>query len=486
MQNTSLAFKTAIASTYRQLSSKATLQTADATVNELGPSDIVGGSLSVQTDCFDEGVELGSTVAADCSITLNNTDGRWDNVDLDGATLWPYSGLVLPDTTTEYVGLGTFIIDDPGYPYLQVTISASDRMLLLDEPFAAVTRTFPAPNLPILQAIGTYCGVTLASSITSILNASYSVTTRPTDDITCRDVVGMIAMMAAGYARMNRNGELEIVQFPALAVDNMIDGNGTDAYTLDGLATDSLYDIGGALFTDVFGYQGATLDMEVGSRYSFKQIREPVTVSGIQYNGTDSTTIYGADNYLVVVDNCPLIQSGADAVIQSIYYAIVGFTYTGFTAEYPGNPGIDLGDVVRHITPDGKNIVSLIASHNFVHSKRSTMEATAKSSKEKRYKASMTALLAAAQSTANTAAAAIDALAPLGLVELAKLGTTICEGGYIKAELLDVLTLIAGTLSNDATDPAFWKKSIALAVFFFAVKSGKAISTPNSKCFVGP
>src|ERR1035437_5728787 len=283
MQNTSLAFKTAIASTYRQLSSKATLQTADATVYELGPSDIVGGSLSVQTDCFDEGVELGSTVAADCSITLNNTDGRWDNVDLDGATLWPYSGLVLPDTTTEYVGLGTFIIDDPGYPYLQVTISASDRMLLLDEPFAAVTRTFPATNLQILQAIGTYCGVTLASSITSILNASYSVTTRPTDDITCRDVVGMIAMMAAGYARMNRNGELEIVQFPALAVDNMIDGNGTDAYTLDGLATDSLYDIGGALFTDVFGYQGATLDMEVGSRYSFKQIREPVTVSGIQY-----------------------------------------------------------------------------------------------------------------------------------------------------------------------------------------------------------
>lgn len=519
MQTQSAAFKLAAAATVLYPVDRATLQTADGTTYDLGPGDIIAGSLSVNSSCFSDGIEIGSTVVAECSMGLNNADGRWDEIALEDAVLIPYSGLKLPDNSTEDFKLGTFIIDDPGYPYLQVTISASDRMLLLDEPFAAVTRAFPATNLQILQAISTYCNVPLASSITTILNASYSVTVRPTEDMTCRDVVGMIAMMAAGYARMNRNGELEIVQFPALAVDNTIDGNGNDTYTLDGLATDSLYDIGGTLFTDVFGYQGSALDMGVDSRYSFKQIREPVTVSGVQYNGTDNTTIIGADNYLLVVDNCPLIQSGADAVIQSIYDAMVGFTYTGFTAEYPGNPTIDLGDVVRHVTPDGKTILSLIASHTFAHAKRSTMEATAKSAKEKRYKASMTALLAAAAkeaadaalaagtatSTANTAAgaaaaaaAAIAALAPLGLIEAAKLGETIMQGGYIKTILLDVATLIAGTLSNSATadffmtpgdvtiDAVVYKgifgflRSYSATVPFFQILARYDAGTPNN------
>src|SRR5664279_484865 len=133
MQNKSTAFKSAIVSTKRTLATKATLQTADATIYDLGSSDIVSGSLSVTSKIWDDGIELGSTVAADCSIALNNASGRWNEVDLDGATLWPYSGLVLPDETIEFVKLGTFIIDDPGRPYSQIVLGASDRMILLDE-----------------------------------------------------------------------------------------------------------------------------------------------------------------------------------------------------------------------------------------------------------------------------------------------------------------------------------------------------------------
>lgn len=350
MQNTSTAFEVGIISTKRTLAVKAVLQTADATIYNLGPGDIVAGSLSVDSACFQDGIELGSTMAADCSISLNNADGRWNNIGLDGATLWPYSGLVLPDTTTEHVKLGTFIIDEPGRPYSQLTLQASDRMILLDEPFSAVVRTFPATNAQVLTAISVHCNVPLATSISGILNASYSVTTRPTEDITCRDIVGMIALMAAGFARMTRDGELEIVQLPDLSG------------TID-------------------------LEMPVGSRYEgFKQTSDPVTVTGLTYADTDETVQIGTDAYSLQVEHIPILQDNRDTILQSIFAVISGYTYTGFTCPYPGNPAIDVGDSVRHVTMDGKTIVSLVASHNFVHGGKSTMEATAKSQSSMSYK----------------------------------------------------------------------------------------------------
>ena len=453
MQDTSAAFQAAIISNNRQLFDRATLQTLDETEYELGPSDIVGGSLSVRSSCFDDGIELGAILAGDCSLTLDNADGRWNDVQLDGAILKPYSGVVLPDSSIEEVLLGTFIIDEPGWPYSQLSIQASDRLILLDEPFSNVTMAFPATNLQILQAITTYCGVPLSSSVTSARNIDYSATERPTDDLSCRDIVGMIGMMAAGFVRMTRLGELEIVSFPALISNNNVDGNGTDTYMLDGTCTDDLYEIGGADFTDVFGYQGDVIEMGIGSRYFFKQTGEPVIVSGIQYNAPDETLIIGADNYLVVIESCPLIQADSSTVLQSIYEAIVGFTYTGFASDYPGNPAIDLGDAVRHLTMDGKEIVSLISSHYFVHGKPSTMEATAKSAKEKKYKGATARQLTTLTDKANAAQAAIDEIAPISeggqrLIELAKLGDTVVEGGYIKTGLVNASNIISGKMES--------------------------------------
>ena len=395
MQNSSTAFKTAISSTKRTLATKAVMQTLDATIYNLGPGDIVAGSLSVDSACFQDGIEHGSAVASDCSISLNNADGAWNNINLDGATLWPYSGIVLPDTTTEYVKLGTFIIDEPGRPYSQLTLQASDRMILLDEPFSAVVLAFPATNLQILQAIGAHCNVPLATSITTILNASYIVTARPTEDITCRDIVGMIALMAAGFARMTRDGELEIVQLPNLS--------GTIA-----------------------------VEMPVGSRYEgFKQTSDAVTVTGLTYADTDETVQIGTDAYSLQVDQIPILQDNRDTILQSIFAIVGGYTYTGFTCPYPGNPAIDVGDSVRHVTMDGKTIVSLVASHNFVHGGKSTMEATAKSQSSMSYKGANARRL-------STIAAKIQTV-----------DTTLTNYQQTQAQFTDLLTQAMGYFTTD-------------------------------------
>jgi len=404
MQIVSTAFDTAAKSSVIYPVTKAVLQTVDGTIYNLtGDKDIASGYPAVDSSCFDDGIQIGSVISANCSISLKNEDGRWNDIDLDGATLIPYSGFVLADQTKEYDKLGTFVIDDPGRPYDQLTLEASDRMILLDEDFADAGVTYPATNLQILQAISAYTGVTLASSITGIANASYSVTAAPTDSLTCRDVVGYIAMMAAGFAKTNRDGELEIVQFPALVADDTINGVSFDAYLIDG--TGDEFEIGGADFTAAFGYQGATYDMPLGSKFDFKQTSDQIIVSGVSYtyyaNDVEQIMMYGADNYLIEIPECPLLTHDIDTVISGIYDVVAGLTYTAFETDYPGNPALDPSDAVKLTTKDGKEIVSLISSHTFNHGGRSTMSATALAQTAKKYKSKTSRII----SNLNTAIA---------------------------------------------------------------------------------
>jgi len=350
MQNPSSAFFNAAAAKAREPYAKATLQTADLSTYELGPEDIASGSLGVKASCMKDSFELGAVIAADCSIALNNQQGQWDGIDLDGATLWPYSGFKLPDNTIEYVLLGTFIIDDPGRPYSTVQLGASDRLILLDEPFADVSITFPATNLQILQAIALHCNVPLASSISGIDNASYSVSARPADDLSCRDVVGMIAMMAAGFARMSRIGEMAIISVSDMTAQ-------------------------------------AAFEMPAGSRFNFKQTSDLITITGLEYDDGENGAIQlGSGTYVLNLDNNPFIQANSSSVIQGIFNRVNGFVYTAFEANYPGNPALDPGDKIRHLAQDGRDITSFITTHRFKHAGRSFMEAEGKSAVENRYK----------------------------------------------------------------------------------------------------
>lgn len=351
MQNTSAAYKAAIIATDRTVAVRGTIQTADATIYNLTGEDIVSGTLSVSSMLFDSsGFAIGGAYASECRLSLYNDDGSWNAIPLDGATLRIESGILLPDDTIEYVLLGTFIIDQPGRPYRVLSIGAADRLILLDVPFVDVDITFPATNLQTIAAIAAHCGVTLSPAWLTALNIGYTVTERPTDDLSCRDVVGMIAAMAAGNARASREGLIDLVTLPDLS--------GTIA-----------------------------VEMPVGSRFEgFRQTTDPVSITGLNYADTAETVQLGTTEYALQLDHIPLLQANRDTVLSSIWTAVEGFTYTGFSCPYPGNPAIDPGDSVRHVTTDSRTIVSMITSHTFAHGRQSTMKADAVSRSEGSYR----------------------------------------------------------------------------------------------------
>lgn len=322
MYNTSDAFKRAIQAKDRELRLKATLRTESQTY-KLTAADFEGGSLSIIYQCMSKGFELGTAIAADLSFSLNNRDQRWNDVDLEGASITPYCGIVLEDKTVEYVPMGVFVIDLPGRPYAIIEAKAGDRMILLDRPFGEINVTYPTTLKTILQAVCGHCLLPVSARTLGLAALSQRVEKRPEGELSCRDIVGEIALYAAGFARMNRLGELEITQIPKS--------------------------------------KAGSHKMPSGSRFDFAQMSELITITGVRYGDA----LYGKEGYVIELAELALLPTGSN--ITALADKIIGYSYTASRATYPGDPSIDVGDWIRHATRDGRAIYSILTKHSYKH-----------------------------------------------------------------------------------------------------------------------
>ena len=105
MYNASAEFQTMALNETRELVIKATLQTTTDTY-QLTAEDFEQGKFSVKDSCMSKGFELGTATARSCSLELNNRDGKWDNVTLDGATPTPYCDIYF--NRHEFVPMGFY------------------------------------------------------------------------------------------------------------------------------------------------------------------------------------------------------------------------------------------------------------------------------------------------------------------------------------------------------------------------------------------
>ena len=345
MYNASAEFQTMALNETRELVIKATLQTTTDTY-QLTAEDFEQGKFSVKDSCMSKGFELGTATARSCSLELNNRDGKWDNVTLDGATLTPYCGYIL-STGTEFVPMGVFIIDEPGRPYSSLQIKATDRMILLDEPLQDVDVGYPATHRSLISAISQHCNVPLAGSVLELPSMEYIIPKpEDLDKLTCRDAVGELALMAGGVARMSRTGYLEFIKVEKPT------------------------------------HEGAHI-MPVGSRMNFKQTSDPITITGMIYENL----YWGEKDYPLEIKKLSLIdENNIDEILSNVFVVIDNYTYTAFTADYYGNPAIDSGDTVLHQTKDGKMILSIITKHDYVHGGTCKMTAEGSSKSAVNYK----------------------------------------------------------------------------------------------------
>ena len=174
---------------------------ADGTELSWGPEDFTLAGNSLTDAAGTDGLPLGAAICRTVQLSVMNDDGHLDDCDFFGAKIRLYLDFQL-SATVERVALGTFTVTQPETAGVTVTIVAGDDMYKADRAYAPAV-TFPTTLRVLFRDVCDACG--MAYSTASFRGSTFQVTVPPTE-YTCRQVLGYIAMIAGGNARISRDG----------------------------------------------------------------------------------------------------------------------------------------------------------------------------------------------------------------------------------------------------------------------------------------
>jgi len=281
--------------------------------------------------------ELGAAPSALFEVSLIDVD---ENIIFEQETIKPYIGLVL-DGTIEYVPLGVFIVDDIKKEKRTVKLSCFDNMIKLEKPYFSEL-TYPAPISAVAQEICTKAGVTLATTLPDTQIGDLS-------GYTLREAIGFIAAFMGGFARFNRDGQLEITSYA---------------------------DSGVTITADNY----ASLDTAERA-YSIGRL---TCYAGEDANGNPIVLTAGATGHEVIFE-CPIMTQEQ---LDSIYSSLSQISYMPFNMEWQGNPALVAGDKITIIDAKDNVYSTLLMRQKITYkgSVKATAEAVGKTEQAQEFR----------------------------------------------------------------------------------------------------
>lgn len=272
------------------------------------------GSTEIDASCLPSSIfELGGTVAASVSSTLKNDSLKWKGCKFVGGYIRPYFGLKV-NGEFEWVPIGWFVVDSCSKTSAKaIKITAVDSIVRAEKLASVLNITYPATLLSIAQACAAYIGSSL--STTNFYGANLTINA-PSDlnAITVRDLIGGIAAVAGGFARINESNELEFVTFSS-----------SPSAVIKGDEIRFSCDVGEPNTIDSIVYYGSEVNQIAGSGDG----RNPITIS---------------EN--PVFENLSGGKDGITEILQHHYTTYNGLKIVPCDVSYAGNPCIQAGDTI--------------------------------------------------------------------------------------------------------------------------------------------
>ena len=203
MQNLTTAQKLLLQN-YRQ---GASIVMDDVTITN---EDILEGGMVInRSSQSGTSLEIGSVVAAEMALQLQNFDGRFDDVDFEGQTL-NVSISATDGTDTATLQMGYFIIDSVQKRNRAVQITALDRMAAFDKDAEPWTGTKSLANVVIWCA--SQCNVPCELTVNDMSGyPNYSVTVSfPEDEHTYRELLSWACECMGICAYADWAGKLKV------------------------------------------------------------------------------------------------------------------------------------------------------------------------------------------------------------------------------------------------------------------------------------
>lgn len=253
---------------------------------------------------FPLGVALSRTI----ELNLDNYDGRFDAIDFYGAEITLFTGMTLDDGSVEKIKEGIFSVVEPTTPGSTITLVAADYMAKTSDSYVANT-TFPATVFNIYRDVCIQCN--LVSGSAKFTNGDF-VVDAISENVTCRDMLGYIAMIAGGNAICDSNGAVII-----------------KSYDFSGLKkSDGTYD-----YTKAQNFSGFQKNPSIST--------DMIRITGVKAENDDGdekqSYIVGSEDYCFLIEN-PLISGKEAQALQLIGNVIVGLEFYTFSGDHISNP----------------------------------------------------------------------------------------------------------------------------------------------------
>lgn len=341
----------------------------DGTVLELDESVFTISNNSITDAAGVNSIPLGVAISRSIQIELMNDDKRFSTYDFFGATIRLYLTFQLSESV-EKIEYGYFTVVSPATYGETVIITAVDDMHKADISYNT-NITFPAQAWVVLQDSCMTCGIPLGT--TKFLNSDFEIQEKPSSDYTHRQIIGYIAMIACGNARINRQGYLEVLSYDFSFLNEVTDGGTfnpwTGGYEADGgtfnpWTNGDTLDAG--LFTDKRDYH---------ILYNFKNSpqvdTDDVVITGIQTtvepkeDETESTTILlGQEGYVLKIEN-PLITGKEQDALGLIGATMIGGRMRKFEGDHIAYPIAEFMDKAFVVDRHGNTYGTILTDINF-------------------------------------------------------------------------------------------------------------------------
>lgn len=320
---------------------------SDGTVLHLEEKDFSITNNSVVDSADANAVPIGAAICRNIQMELLNEDDHLEKYDFYGARIRLYLTFELLNTI-EKIEFGTFTVTAPECYGTTVVVNASDDMYKANAAYST-DLSFPATAGAVLRDACSRCSILMAT--TSFLHDDFQIQTKPSGDYTFRQVIGYLAMIACGNARINRSGKLEIL-----------------TYDLD--------------FTrechNLTEWKSLTMDTSDITITGIQTTRKMKKTEGEKETEVEETVRAGSEGYMLTVSN-PLVSGNEETLVAWIHEKIAGVPFRRFAGDYITYPLAEFMDLAKITDWRGNTYNTFITDIDFVFFGITTLKNSAES-----------------------------------------------------------------------------------------------------------
>lgn len=304
----------------------------DGTKLSLTEDDFTVSNNSITDGAGSNGLPLGAAIQRQVQVELMNDDEHLEKYDFVGAKIRLYLTFQL-SKSIEKIEYGYFTVTKPETYGQTVIVTAADDMYRADKEFYS-DLAFPVSASTLFIEMCEHCGIQPGN--TSFRNCNFIIQEKPSgSNLTFRRVFGYLAMLAAGNARISRQGTLEVLS----------------------------YDF------STFTQENAQLQ-ELRNFDSLKIGTEDVVITGIRMkvkgktSEEDQTFLCGQEGYILEIDN-PLATGQEQLLVDSIGQRLVGVHLRDFNGDHIAYPLAEFMDHVYIEDRKGRKYQTVLTDISF-------------------------------------------------------------------------------------------------------------------------